>query len=73
MHRESFIIDVPQWHYEPTNDGHGQKTVHDPPTKQRVWVEIDVEAIAKVYGPTACRSKARRSRQLRGHVVLKCN
>jgi hypothetical protein len=73
MHRESFIIDVPQWHYEPTADGHGRKTIHDPPTQQRVWVEIDTEAIAKVYGPRACKNNRRQSRQLHGLVALKCN
>lgn len=73
MHRESFVIDVPQWHYEQTADGHGRRLVNDPPTRQRVWVEVDLAAIALEYGPRACRSKSKRSRQLRGHVMLKCN
>jgi len=72
MHREYCTISVPQSHYEPTQDGCGQRLVHDEPTQERVVVEIDIEAIAREYGPRACRSKSRRSRQLRGLVVLKC-
>lgn len=70
MYQERITVTVKHQHREPTADGKGWQLVNDPPTQERVLLEIDIAAIAKKYGPQAHYNKSRKTRYLGGLVVI---
>jgi hypothetical protein len=67
---QQFVISVQRSHSEPTKDGKGTMCVPDPPVWEKVSVIVDLEGIAKRYGPIACRAKGRKSKQMHGLVKI---
>ena len=69
-----FSVCVPHSHFVDHVDEAGNRArrewITDPWTEEEVMVEVDLQGIAREYGPRACRSLGRRCQQLNGLVVV---
>ena len=66
-----FSVSVTYYRQEPTDDGHGRRSVVDRTVDETVEVHVDFEGLAKKLGARACRSKTGKTVEAGGLVVVR--